>query len=103
MGRARDIASSAPGTAGKPFAMAAGANALTGVTAITLPSGRFTQAPLVTATSIFGGSSSNSYYANILSTSTGSISLYVVRNDGTLVNGDVQWHAVQMTSGASGG
>jgi hypothetical protein len=99
MTRARDLASGINGV--RPFAMAAGVNALTSVTAITLPAGRFTQAPLVTATAVFGGASSGSYYANVLSTSTTSISLYVVRNDGTLINGDVQWHAIQMTSGAS--
>ena len=101
MTRARDLASSINDV--KPFATAAGANYLTSVTAITLPSGRFTQAPLVTATALFGGSSGNSFYANVLATSTTSISLYVVRNDGVLLSGDVQWHAIQMTSGSASG
>jgi hypothetical protein len=85
------------------FAMAAGVATLTGVTAVTMPTSRFSQNPMVQITPTFGGSSSNSYYSIILSTSTTSVSMYNVRNDGVLVNGDVHWLATQMTSAASAG
>jgi len=86
-----------------PYAFSAGTATLTGVTAVTMPASRFTQNPLVQITPSFGGSSSNSFYAVILSTGTTSVSMYVVRNDGVLTNGDVHWFAIQMTSAASAG
>lgn len=84
---------------------AAGKNTVNGVTAITLPSGRFSVAPIVTCTPEFGGASANSFYSVIAAVSSTSISLYAVTNNGTLytTNFDMHWMAVQMLTGAAAG
>jgi hypothetical protein len=85
------------------YSMAAGSAALTLVTAVTMPTSRFTQAPLVQITPSFAGAAASAYFPVILSTSTTSVSMYCVSNAGVLVNGDVHWLATQMTSAASAG
>ena len=102
MGRARDIASSAPGTAGKPFAVATGicsANSNPGVT-VTFPSGRFSQIPIVTSMR----SSARGGFQQVEQITTTGFTAYSYDYLGTgnsVTN--VNWVAIQMTSGASSG
>ncbi len=102
MGRARDLASSAPGTAGKPFAIATGicsAASGAGVT-VTFPSGRFTQTPIVTTMR----STARGGFQQVESiTSTGFTAFsYDYTGTGTSVT-NVNWIAIQMTSGSASG
>jgi hypothetical protein len=94
-----------PGTAGVALKTAAGASTVNGVTAITLPSGRFSVAPIVTCSPEFGGAASSSFYSLVLSRSATSISLYAVTNAGALVtsNFTMDWIAIQMTTGSAAG
>ena len=95
MTRARDLASGLAGV--RPFAMAAGNYYHTSeYTNITFPSGRFTQPPRVTANLVAAGAGgSDVLTANI--TTTG------MTFQATPINRFLDWHAVQMTSGAASG
>jgi sporulation-control protein spo0M len=95
-----------------PFRMAAGAIAFTiasGTNAsnftVTLPASRFTQAPIVSATSRVGANFD--IMVNTVTVSTSSVVLRVVTNTGantgTTITGNVDWIAVQMTSGSGAG
>lgn len=104
-GAAFEAVGSIQGVNGLPFRMAANTVVLNGVTTVTFPSGRFSQAPKVTAMPSFGGAAASSFYTNRTSTSSTSVNLYNVTNGGVLVttNQDVDYIAVQMTSGSGGG
>lgn len=83
-----------------PWAMAAGqADLPASYTTVTLPSGRFTQAPMVVIQAITGnaGSSINP------TPTTSSFSAVLVNASGTAQSGTIQWHAVQMTSASGAG
>lgn len=111
MTRARDLASGLSGV--RPFASATGSVTATGTlgpangwyytnsTTITLPAGRFTVAPIVTATSALSGSLTN--VGIDVSPNTSSFSVYVNRNNGSATGATVFWTALQMTSGAASG
>jgi hypothetical protein len=111
MTRARDLATGLGGV--RPFATASGTVTASGAngpangwyytnsTTITLPAGRFTVAPIVTATSAFSGGLTNVGIND--SPSTSSFSVYVNRNNGSANGAIVNWTAIQMTSGAASG
>jgi hypothetical protein len=102
MTRARDLASGLAGV--RPFAMSAGnitANG-SGVT-VTFPSGRFTQVPKV-STGAFANGLDASGAPLIASLTTTGFTLVSYRDDGgTSRTANVDWIAVQMTSGAASG
>jgi len=98
MTRARDLASGLAGV--RPFAMAAGrATGLTNAnyTTITFPAGRFTFAPMVTATGDSLGTAAAFYTTSVTTSSFG-----LASSAGT-TNVNAYWIAVQMTSGAGAG
>lgn len=111
MTRARDLASGLNGV--RSFASATGSVTASGTlgpangwyftnsTTITLPAGRFTVAPIVTATSAFSGGLTN--VGIDTSPSTSSFSVYVNRNNASANGATVFWTAIQMTSGAASG
>jgi hypothetical protein len=96
-----------------PFRIAAGSATATGLlgpvngwyytnsTTITLPVGRFTVAPIVTATSALSGGLTN--VGIDTSPTTSSFSVYVNRNNASANGATVFWQAVQMTSGSASG
>lgn len=117
MTRVRDLANSAPGTTGQPFAMAAGTwtgvkatySATWGVTwyvgqvAITFPAGRFTQAPMVTCSGEgTSGVQTVPHVAWLYSVSTTGFSSYVADSYGAY-GATYRWIATQMTSSSAVG
>lgn len=106
MTKARDLASGLNGV--RPFAMAAGStttSASTGTVTVTFPANRFTQPPIVTASSISGGVWA--IYTEIISTPSATSFNVAVNADGAaypqLVARNLHWHAIQMTSGSANG
>lgn len=102
MTKARDLASGLNGV--RPFAMAAGdgaTSAASGTATVTFPSGRFTQTPIVTATST---SSAFALFAEAYNASTTSVTVAVETSSGpNLSSRAFSWTAVQMTSGSGAG
>jgi hypothetical protein len=119
MTRARDLANSTPGTTGQPFATAAGIWSGTSGTyastwqiawyvaqvSVTFPAGRFTQAPMVTASGegqTAGGVWSVPQIAWVWTvSSTGFVSL--VGNPYGNYGVNYRWVATQMTSSSAVG
>jgi len=94
------------GSGGIPFRMASGTVAITtsgftGSATVTLPSGRFTQTPNVTASC--NSPSFFDPYAMTTPQSTTSLDLRVRLSASSTQTVTVYWNAVQMTSGASSG
>ena len=111
LSRARDLASAAPGTSGKPFAMASGTvaytipsgNNATNVT-VTYPASRFSQTPILSTGMLVGGNFD--HHANIQSNGSSSATVRLFTNSGTTGGawgGTIYWVAIQMTSGAASG
>jgi hypothetical protein len=98
MTRARDLASGLAGV--RPFATAAGTT--TAIVAantyytITLPSGRFTQAPIVTATS----NNPTTYGQTIVVAPPSTTSFLIASN---AASNSTAWVATQMNSGSASG
>jgi hypothetical protein len=95
-----------------PFATAAGTIAFTiasgtngGNLTATLPASRFTQAPIVQATTRVGANFD--IMVNTVTVSTTSVVLRVVTNtglaSGTTINGNIDYLGIQMTSAAAAG
>jgi len=92
-----------PGTSGKALQFAAGSvttSASADVT-VTLPSGRFNVAPIITVTSVGGVNAVTTPYIATSGTANFTVSLY--NTAGARVAQNVHWHAVQMTSGTASG
>jgi len=95
-----------PGDPGIPFAQAAGVVTIPAAqTTITLPAGRFTVAPVITAA---GASSSAVTIVRIRSTTTTSFeaaayNVYAGDAGGGLYGESIAWSAIQMTSGSASG
>jgi hypothetical protein len=86
-----------------PFAIASGTITVTGSGTVTLPTGRFTQAPLVNV-SVISANSSSATSVTFGTTSTTSFPVYVwTGTSASTVARTVNWTAIQMTSGSSAG
>lgn len=90
-----------------PFAVSAGVASVTisggsGLEAVTLPSSRFTQAPIVTATIASGSGTLASASVRAISASTTGFTL-VVSDASTATSALVHWQAIQMTSASAAG
>jgi hypothetical protein len=100
MSRAKDLASAAPGTTGIPFRTQSGVFSTYGgvPVTVTFAASRFTQAPMVTATSRDG----NQVWIRAGVASTTSVLIYGYSTAGVA---GVEGHfiAVQMTSGSGAG
>ena len=104
-----DIADLARGQDGIPFAMAAGEELVTGdgvgyaEKTVTLPSGRFTQTPII----VLGGTTTGSQqFATKLvdeSATEFTIRLMYYNNNDFSSTYAIQWHAIQMTSASGAG
>jgi hypothetical protein len=107
MTRSRDLSNSVAGTSGKPFAIAANIATMGNISqnsqnyaSVTFPSGRFTQAPIITANAINSSSINTIAYAS----TTSGFQLYGNKWDaGTATAPEAYWIAVQMTSSSAGG
>lgn len=87
-----------PGLNGIPYRMAAGSTVINGGSAtITLPSNRFSQAPIISVQS--RSTSGNFPNTELRTVSSSSFTIGCTKTDFTEIN----WIAVQMTSGAAGG
>jgi hypothetical protein len=86
-----------------PFAIASGTITVTGNGTVTLPTGRFTQAPLVNV-SVISANSSSATSVTFGTTSTTSFPVYVWSGTSASTTArTVNWTAIQMTSGSSAG
>jgi hypothetical protein len=86
-----------------PFAIASGTITVTGSGTVTLPTGRFTQAPLVNV-SVISANSSSATSVTFGTTSTTSFPVYVWSGTSASTTArTVNWTAIQMTSGSSAG
>lgn len=88
---------------GTPFAMAAGSTntPASGYATITFPAGRFTHPPIVTAS---GGTQSQVAVSRVVSVTPTSFQIAVWSVGSVQVAGaNVDWHAVQMSSGGGAG
>ena len=117
MTKARDLANSTPGTAGQPFATAAGTwtgtsgtySATWGVTyyvgqvSITLPAGRFTQAPMVMCSGNGGSGVESVPQIAWVSGVTSSGFSSIVANTYGAYGVTYRWVATQMTSSSAAG
>lgn len=84
-----------------PWAVAAGsANVTTSFPTVTLPSGRFTQPPIVTAQLYSGAGEDRGENAMVTNVTTTS---FQCRHSGTSGTKTVHWQAIQMSSGSAGG
>lgn len=92
------------GASGVPFAMAANSTFFnTGVTSatVTLPAGRFTQAPMITTSATPTGNVA--FFSLVYNITTTSFTQYLYGGSYTGGTVSAYWIAVQMTSGAAGG
>jgi hypothetical protein len=97
------LEASAPGTAGRPFRNSAGSanTSASAAVTVTFPVGRFTVAPIITATPVTGSAAVVMAYINTPTASSFGISLYNVT--GNRVAQPAHWTAVQMTSTTAAG
>ena len=92
------------GVNGNPFRMAANSTFFnTGVTSVTvtLPAGRFTQAPMITTSATPTGNVA--MFSLVFNVTTTSFTQYLYGGSYTAGTISAYWIAVQMTSGAAGG
>jgi hypothetical protein len=100
--RATSLEATRPGTTGKPLNMAAG-QVTTSATAqinVTLPVGRFAFTPIITADTFNHPNVSVAYVSGATNTF---ITLGAFTIGGARIAANVNWIAVQMTTGSSGG
>jgi hypothetical protein len=110
MSKARDLASGQNGV--RPFAMAANTLTMSIVSAantnasVTFPSGRFTEAPVVTTVMANAPGGSQKLVARAINTSSTGTTVFVYSGDSTATNAsnfEIDWIAVQMTSTSGAG
>ena len=103
MTRARDLASATPGSTGIPFRMASGTltGTTSGLTTVTFPAGRFTQAPVTVVSCVetvivpVVSISSTGFTTNAFANFYGQIQVRIAFG--------IFWQAIQMTSGSASG
>lgn len=112
-GAARFVSMVKPSQGAVPFAMASGifqipvtngaANSINNV--INLPSGRFTQAPIITTQVVSGAGQAIKAYPLVISFSTSSFTVNFYANTTFTATGTISlhWHAIQMYSDAADG
>jgi len=97
MTRARDLASSTPGTTGQPFAWHANSGVYNGGSGtVTFPAGRFTQSPICTIATV--GNSGNFAETELRTVSSSAFTFGCQKTDFT----GFHWLAVQMTPSSGG-
>lgn len=86
-----------------PYAVSAGSvtTSTSGNVTVTFPASRFSQAPMVTVTSVAGTNAVCMPYVATVNASAMTLSLYTTA--GARVAQQVQWHALQMTSSSGAG
>lgn len=86
-----------------PYAVSAGSvtTSTTGNVTVTFPASRFSQAPMVTVTSVAGANAVCMPYVATVNATAMTLSLYTTA--GARVAQQVQWHALQMTSSSGAG
>lgn len=90
-------------TAAGQATLTIGTNSASGSVAITFPSGRFSQPPIVNATKAGGGLAKYSVWISNITTTGATLNVY--SGDGTATTGSlaIDWTAVQMTSTSAAG